>query len=86
MRTIWAISQGYGGMTGYIRKRRLTLNFLALGHKFFWALSWWVLVSIAGFAQALIGLSASRSPSSQTAHLLLNDKMERIQQCLVIAL
>jgi hypothetical protein len=44
------------------------------------------LVSIAGFAQALIGLGASRSPSSRTAHLLLNDKMERIQQCLVIAL
>ena len=44
------------------------------------------LVSIAGFAQALIGLGASRSSSSQTAHLLLNDKMERIQQCLVIAL
>jgi hypothetical protein len=52
----------------------------------FWVLPWWVLVSIAGFAQALSGLGASRSPSSQTAHLLLNDKMERIQQCLVIAL
>ena len=72
-------------MTGYIRKRRLTLNFLVLGHKFFLGAAL-VLVSIAGFAQALIGLGASRSPSSQTAHLLLNDKMERIQQCLVIAL